>query len=236
MRSTFPLTDYDFYAYVLTGVVALGVVDHAIFDGAYIIRWKHWSFQYGAAIVALSYIAGQLVSMVSGLLLEQLLLCRVLCPPREYLLRVKVPSRWARWTAKLSGSHYTEALPESVADLAIGNAARALGHKVHEFRALADRSEQAFQYGYAVGRLSEDGCRRIDRDRREYEVSRNLCLVCLVSGPLLLMGPEQPSRSMLAGTALAVGAVMLIRFIRYFVSYHVQVLRAAAFARFGRDR
>lgn len=147
MRPTFPLTDYDFYAYVLTGVVALGIVDHVFLAGNYIVDRDSWTIPYGVGLVVVSYIAGQLAPMVSALLLERLLVCRLLCPPREYLLGVRTPNRWATLMAKLSTSHYIEPLPDRVIALATQNTARALGEGLGEFRRRLSRSEEVFQYG-----------------------------------------------------------------------------------------
>jgi hypothetical protein len=231
MRSYFPFTDFDFYAYVLAGFLALVCFDYAFLDGAWLLHDVNWTIAYGAGVVASSYIAGQIVSMIASFTLEKQVVCKWIGPPREYLLgvRTNVPTL-VRFINGLSASHISPTLPSAIATKAMQNAAVALGEQFEDFRGKDTRSEEVFQYGYAIGRCHEDTCRRLDRDRREYELSRNLALVSLVGGGLLLVFPRAAPESWPGPLLLLLSCFMLIRFVRYFASFHTQVIREAAFA------
>lgn len=228
MKTYFPLTDFDFYAYVLTGLAALVCVDYGRFQSHYILGHGGWSLAYGAGAVMAAFVVGLVVSLISGFVFEHMIACRVFGPPREFLLRVRRAPRHGI-LRRLSTSHYSRPLPAPIIRSALKHTAAELSEDLSRFRRKKDRSEIVFQFGYGRGRSQEDACRRMDKDRREYEVSRNLACVAAL-GVIFLIYPrlDQPDwwKALLAA---GLSVVMFFRFIKYFTSYHAQVLRAAAF-------
>jgi hypothetical protein len=231
MRSYFPLTDYDFYAYVLVGFLALICADYAFVDGIWLIYDVRWTVIYGIGVVLTAYILGQVISMLAALILEKWIVCRRFGPPRDYLLgaRKTIP-KLVGLINGLSASHNSPALPTAIAKKAIQNAASALGQEYRAFLANDTHTEEVFQFGYSVGRGREDTCRRLDRDRREYEFSRNLAFLSFFSGPILLFWPSGAYAPWLGIIIIALSVFMFVRFVRYFTSFHTQVIREAAFA------
>lgn len=166
--------------------------------------------------------------MIATTLLEHSLFDRLVVRPSELMLGLAAPNSRDRILARFAGTHYLAALPTPIADRATANARAALQTTGEVSR------ESIFQYGYAVGRCSEDTCRRMDRDRREYEFGRNMTIVSLLSMIALLvkawMEQNEVAFAWSVGALLLAG-VMFTRYIRYYASFHSQVIRAAAFAK-----
>ena len=227
MRGYFPFTDFDFYAYVVSGLILLVSLDYAC-PATDLMLHRNWSIVEGAVAIAAGYFTGLVAAMIATTLLEHSLFNRLVVPPSALMLGRAIPTRRDRFLARFAGTHYLTALPTPIADRANDNARAAL-----QITGKASR-ESIFQYGFAVGRCSEDTCRRMDRDRREYEFGRNMTVVSLLSMiALLAKAAIEGNEVALAWSigALLLAGVMFTRYIRYYASFHSQVIRAAAFAK-----
>src|SRR4051794_34978690 len=80
MKSYFPFTDYDFWAYLASGCLLLFSVDYAIMGGRFMFR-EHWPFVEIVLAVSLAYAVGQLSTSLSSPILEHWLARSVLYPP-----------------------------------------------------------------------------------------------------------------------------------------------------------
>jgi hypothetical protein len=224
VRTYFPLTDFDFYAYVMSGLALLIALDYAYPGSDLILKWD-WTVPQGIALAAAGYVVGQVTALLSGWLLEHRLL-RKMKSPSGIMLGFDEAGKLERLLRALTGTRYFERLSEPLVKSVKCNAARAYRCRPGEL----DR-ETIFQYGFAVARCSEDTCRRMDRDRRDYEFGRNMALVAFISGVALigryalLHDNAAISWSVLA---LATSGAMFVRYVRYYTSYHSQIVRAAA--------
>jgi hypothetical protein len=224
MRSYFPLTDFDFYAYVVSGLALLVAFDYACPVPNQLLHWD-WTFVKAGVVVGVAYFTGQVAALLSTWLLEHWLLKR-LKPPAAIMLGMEEPGKWDERVRSISGTRYLERLSPPVIAAAKMRAAEALRCSIGEL----DR-EAVFQFGFAAARCSEDACRRMDRDRREYEFSRNMAMVGMIAAPTITSGAiwmRDLSGAAWAFLAAVTSSIMFVRYVRYYASYHSQVIRAAA--------
>jgi hypothetical protein len=257
MRDFFPFTNFDFYAYVFTGLILLACLDYvALPRGQHLLLVAaNWKIVPGIVMVACGYVVGQIVGLISTLVIEFFLFSRrspreaqvgrpgrrdLLAKPGRWgffyspsavLLELEKHGKFAQRMLIFSATRYFRPLPERLATQAIAREAYAMGTTVADIKEERDR-ETVFQYGFTIARGSDDTCRRMDRDRREYEFSRNLSMVALVCCVILLFWAPDPGQNRalicLPWVALIVGVAMLARFVKYYASFHSQVIRAAA--------
>lgn len=64
----FPLTDFDFWAFLTSGAVVLAAFDHAL--GMGFVDRDRWTFVQGTLAVALAYVAGHVVAEAASRFLE----------------------------------------------------------------------------------------------------------------------------------------------------------------------
>ncbi len=70
MKSWFPFTDYDFYAYITAGVIVIAGLDYALFGGVLVNR-SEWTVVQGVFWSMISYLVGHITAGLSSFLLEQ---------------------------------------------------------------------------------------------------------------------------------------------------------------------
>ena len=231
MRGYFPFTDFEFYAYVVSGLVLLVTLDYSCTAVDLLLHWN-WQLEQAAVVIAISYVTGMIVAMLAASVLETQLFKRTK-RPSAIMLGYAAPGGWEKFLTISTGtSYFFSPLSDLLITKAKRNAAAALGCEL-EAMDNKDRREDLFQYGFFVARRAEDSCRRIDRDRREYEFSRNMAVVSFISAvALYLRGVFRmevpPMAWALAATLTSI--IMFLRYVRYYGSFHSQVIRAAAFA------
>lgn len=219
MKSWFPFTDYDFYAYLASGALALGVADLLLTGGTTLTR-SEWTFAQIVLVIAGAYVAGQVIASASSLVLEYGLARFILSPPTPILLGLKKRNFLEAFAGAVLIGRYYEAFPEAVKDNLLKAAAKTLGRSPANFK----DSEAVFLVAYSACRANEDSRERADNFRNQYAFCRNVAFVGLVSAALLAARmPQHPSYWMIA---LAIALGMISRFLKFYCAFAAEVLRA----------
>jgi len=226
MKSYFPFTDYDFYAYLASGSGFLFALDYALTGGAIAFQ-DDWSFIEILLVVAVAYATGHISAGISSPVLEHWLARSFLLPPIAVLTGLKQPRWRERVVARLVGRYYdpfsakirTSLLSKTASSLSVG------------VDAITD-PEDVFQAAFPVARQSDDTRRRMDDFRNQYGFCRNLALVGIVGA--ILIGVRayllcDQTALIVSGLTSALGIGMLVRFLKFYSSYAAEVLRAFAF-------
>jgi hypothetical protein len=84
MKSYFPFTDYDFWAYISCGFVFLFALDHVLQTA--IFHRSTWTLVEGLIAVAAAYVVGHLLAGLSSALLERRFVNKHVGKPSTILL------------------------------------------------------------------------------------------------------------------------------------------------------
>lgn len=226
MKQYFPFTDYDFYAYLTSGLALLFALDYAGTGGS-IMQRDEWSFVETVLAVSIAYIAGQFVASLSSPLLEHGFARHFLYPPVAVLLALSEPRWRERLLGRLVGRYY-EPFKPNVRKAIIERAATALKVESSEIR----DPEEVFQVAFPAARAVEDTRNRMDDFRNQYGFNRNAALVAFVAAVAIALRAWLLSDSnawIWAGLSLAVGFGLLVRFLKFYSAFAAEVLRAFAF-------
>src|SRR3989344_641816 len=223
MSKDFPFTNYDFYAYLASGLFFLFSLD-LILSGGLVFRQQSWNFVQIVLIVAMSYIAVQILAIPSSTILEHFLMSVVFRKP----LVIQTGSKASRWHERLLGwfvGRYYEPLPASMREKILAKAREATGKKEEEL--LAD-PEAIFHPAFSAARNSEDTRNRLDDFRNQYGFARNICFVGIV---VLILGLWFKVLGTAAITLLVILIVgMFLRYVKFYAAFCSDVLRALAYA------
>jgi hypothetical protein len=110
MRSFFPFTDYDFWAYISSGFVFLFALDHSL--QLTIFQRPTWTVVEGLIAVAVAYAVGHLLAGCAAAVLERRFVRKYLGRPSLLLLGVREGSKWFRYVYP----EFYEALPKATID------------------------------------------------------------------------------------------------------------------------
>lgn len=221
MSKDFPFTNYDFYAYLTSGLLLLFAWDF-IFNGANLFLRDDWSFVSSAAVVATAYVLGQIIAIPSSLIVEHFIVGTVIAKPITVQL-----SDSAKWYQKVLGflvGRYYEPLNESMRDTVFSKAKEKLNIPEGEN---IKNTESIFQVAYSAARKDEDVRTRMDDFRNQYGFARNLTFVMLVIIFFMYM------QSMLTWQILAllilVTFLLFLRFLKFYAAFHAEIVRAFAY-------
>lgn len=225
MKSWFPFTDYDFYAYLTSGMLLIAAVD-LTFAGSVLIDRSDWTGVQIAFWVAVAYLAGQLIAGPSSALLEHLLSRTILHAPVAISLGL-LPVRGRELIASaLFAKREYAPLPEQVRRRVLAGAAKKLGVPDAE---LSD-AEAVFAVAFGVARQSTDCASRLDQFRNVYGFARNVSFVGLVATALtaarLLEGAGDPRLKWACGASVLLAVGMYGRFLKFYSGYSGEVWRA----------
>ena len=226
MKNWFPLTDYDFYAYLTAGMIVVAAVDHGLADGVLAGRTS-WTVVGGVFWAAVAYLVGQIVASPSSALLEHMLARRLLRAPTEVNLGFAAPRRRERAIASVFGIREYTPLPALVRDRIMNKAAAELGVPV----ASVSDPEAIFGVAFPYARASADGAARLNAFLNQYGMCRNVSFAALVSlvplGVRLHRSPVDQTWWLFAGCALlAIG--LFLRFLKFYSAYAREVFRTYA--------
>ena len=98
MKNHFPFTDYDFYAYLTSGMLLLSVLDFA-FNDAKLLTHANWNFVQIVAAIASAYVVGHIVASLAQLVIETFALSKLLSKPIVLQLGYERPN----WIERLIG-------------------------------------------------------------------------------------------------------------------------------------
>ena len=222
MKNWFPFTDYDFYAYLTSGGLALAVLDLLATGGQWLAR-ENWTFVQIVLAVAAAYVTGQIAASFASLIVEHGIARWLLPSPVAVLLGAKRQGWFGKLVGRVVVGRYYAPLTEPVREKAWSVAATKLGLD----RAALNDSEAVFQIAFSVARADADTRDRIDGFRNQYGFARNLALVSFVSAAAIALHEGANSAVQTLAAVLAIAAfVMLARFLKFYSAFAAEVLRA----------
>ena len=225
MKNWFPFTDYDFYAYLTSGMIVLFSVDYG-FNGGEITSQTEWSFIQIVFTIAIAYLAGHVVASFASVILEHWIARRMLRPPVAIMMGLGKPVFAEHFIGKwIVGRNY-EPMPESLQALILTAVATKLEKNVEEIT----NPEDVFHVAFPVARGVEDASVRMDGFRNLYGLLRNVTLAGLIAAIALLYRAvgEESSLCWWALIITVLSMIMFGRFLKFYAAYAAEVLRTYA--------
>jgi hypothetical protein len=222
MKDWFPLTNYDFYAYLTTGMVVLAAYDRG-FMSSVLAHEQHWTIVNGVFWAAVAYLIGQIIAMPSAALFEQWLARRVFHSPTEILLGLKTPRLRERAVAIATGAREYDAFPSANRTSIVTKLAKAL-----KVDASALEGEAAFQCAFPHARSVPDSASRLDSFLNQYGMCRNVSFAALVAAILLWVSAwrtHDPNSIKLAFGTMVLSLGLFFRFLKFYAAYAREVFR-----------
>lgn len=220
MDQKIPFTSYDFWAYLSAGFMLLFAIDQAV--GAKLLMRDNWTVVQGVISVSVAYTVGQLVASVSSWVFEKFLVGKLLGYPRNVLFGR--PRAWA-WFQRLL-PNYFEPLPAETQKVALER-----GGKV----GVTQPGEALFWPAHTAGRAMPAVAARMDNFLNLYGFCRNAALVGLMDAAILYwsyLQPKGPEDHLLwARIALVAGLGMMLRYLKFFRHFAVEVFTSYAFSK-----
>lgn len=222
MKSWFPFTDYEFYAYITSGVIVIAGVDYVLFDGILVNR-AEWTVVQGFFWTMISYLVGQITAGMSSFTLEQTLLKKVFRAPVFVILGLKVPRWFEQFFKSLFANEYAK-FPQQNCDDILDKLAASLRC---DRCALTD-PEAMFQAAFSVSRYEPTSEARLNQFMNLYGLCRNVAFAFLLVAFLLIWkricSPAPMDGLLLVGASvMAVG--MFGRFLKFYSAYTRETLR-----------
>src|SRR5271165_283291 len=224
MRSYFPFTDYDFWAYISSGFVFLFALDHSLQSA--IFQRPTWTVVEGLIAVAVAYTVGHLLAGFASAVLERRFVRNYLGRPSVILLGVRAGPKWFR---HLYPEFYEE-LPKATDDKILAKA-RAQG--------INEPGEALFWLAYDNVRTKKSAYSRVSTFLNLYGLCRNLSMTVFVVCVMLIAAAWYHHQPMdywwSAGSeVLAVG--MLLRYLKFYRHYSLEVLTAFAYSKSSKTK
>ena len=222
MKTWFPFTSYDFYAYLTTGMLALAAFDR-VFMGSMLASENDWAFVSIAFWTAIAYLTGQLLAIPSSAIFEHVIARRILIPPVALLLGMSSSRGREAVFTHAFGARELAALPVASQRSILRKIADKLEMQTEDIDA-----ETAFQCAFPYARSSADSAIRLDTFLNQYGMARNVSFASLLAALLLLYHGwlEQDHMSTNLGIAALILAVGLFgRFIKFYAAYAREVMR-----------
>lgn len=223
MKSWFPFTDYDFYAYITSGVILIASVDYTLFGGVLVNRTE-WTVVQGVFWTMLSYLVGHITAGLSSFLLEQTITKKVFRSPSLIVLGLSSP----RWFEKLFSSLFAQEyspLPSPSCDEVI----RKLSGKLQCDRATLPDAETMFQAAFSVARYEASSELRLNQFMNLYGFCRNVAFAFVLASILLtwkLSFHPAPADGWLIAAAVIMAIGMYGRFLKFYAAYTREIFRA----------
>jgi hypothetical protein len=209
-----PLTDYDTWACLTPGFVLLATGDHVLGLGWI---WRDtWTTVAGIFAVACAYVAGQTCASVASFILERGLVHRVLCPPSLTLLDPAAGPAWARAIWPSYYKRLAAPAPERLRERAAAAGAAGSG-------------DATFQWAYSVAREDKLVGERLATFINQYGMARNTALAGALCALTLLFLGNSKTDLYWSGAAFFSSYIMLIRFLKYYRLYTVELFRYMAY-------
>ena len=223
MKDWFPLTSYEFYAYLTSGMVVLAAADRT-FMASSLANQTDWKVVIVVFWAAIAYLIGQIVAIPSSAVFEHLIAKRVLRDPSAVILGLQ-EQRWCeRCFGTMVGSREYEPFP---ADYRAG-----IVKKIAQMLNVSEPSVQAdaaFQCAFSHARSIPDSAVRLDNFLNQYGLCRNVSFASLIATVFLtgLACRTGDGTDILLAVGAAVLAIgLFIRFIKFYAAYTREVFRA----------
>lgn len=217
MDQKVPFTSYDFWAYLSAGFVVLAAIDYV--SGTHLLYRDSWTVVQGVMAMVSAYTVGQMVASAASFLYERVLVTKLLGAPRVVLfgqarawrpIRLLIPS-------------YFETLPEATQKAILERAARS---------GVQAPGEGLFWCAFAYARATPAVMSRLSDFLNLYGFARNVSLAAFFDAVLLYWhfrchgGTEMALY--LSQVAFVVGLGMLLRYLKFFRQYALEVFTSYA--------
>lgn len=227
MDKLFRFSDYDIFAYLGVGLVAIAVFD-LTFSTHYVVG-ADWSVADVAMLAIVSYIVGHIVAGLASWVLERVFLHKWIGRPLAVLLDRDVPSNWVgRAVRYLLPRYYLRASPDII-------------RKVTAKTGAGADLDDIFWAGHDAAKRVPATAARLDSFLRLYGFSRNIAFVGFVGAAGFLIAaviawvwgdPHIGNQGLLrAAIALLVGLSMLVRYLKFHRHYALEILTSLAHQR-----
>lgn len=206
MRSWFPLTDFDFWAFLTSGGIILLAINQSFSLGW--LEKESWTAIQIAVALTFAYFVGHAVAEIASRLLEKRLARKIIGSPSEIISTPKEKNKLAKYF--LSNS-LEPALKELV-----------LKH-----RHVDDRSDaEIYLRASILARRDPATSSRLSVFQNQYSMCRNVCFACFFAFVLLLTSGivlHKITDFYWSITALIMAMIMLIRFLKYYKQYSLEI-------------
>ncbi|MGP0089726.1 MAG: hypothetical protein ACLPKB_07175 [Xanthobacteraceae bacterium] len=223
MKQWFPFTDYDFYAYLTSGMLLIAAIDYT-FGGGVLVQRTQWTIVQIVFWTAVAYLIGQMLAGPSSAVLEHGVARGLLHPPIAILLGLQ-QRRWRElFLATLFAGREYAPLPDQIRDRILTGAAKTLGVARQD---LSD-PEAVFNVAFPAARKVPDAAARMDQFRNLYGFSRNISFVGLIAAVLLaikLFQTPTTHTAWLLVAVLVVAVSMFGRFLKFYAAFSYEMLR-----------
>jgi hypothetical protein len=226
MKDWFPLTNYEFYAFVSAGMLLVASVDYCVADAVLISRVE-WTVVQVIFWIIVSYLVGHICASASSIILEQFLTRHLLRSPTEIIAGISEP-RWIDLAVSLLAAARREyaPLPEPLRKKLLNRVSAAVEHPVSNLS-----GEMVFEASFSAARANADTAARLDQFLNSYGLCRNVAFVSCIGVGLLArryyLNPNDHDLVLLIA-ALIMAFGMYGRFFKYFAAYTREVLRTYA--------
>lgn len=222
MKDWFPLTSYDFYAYLTTGMVVLVTFDRA-FMGSFLADETEWGIVVSFFWAAIAYLIGHIIAMPSSAILEHWIAKRVLLDPSAVILNLQEQRKRERCFGKAVGAREYEPFSPEYSKVIKTKLCEALSVQKSEIEA-----EAALQYAFPRARSVTDSANRMDDFQNLYGMCRNVSFASLLGAlflSYLAVRTGQRFDTLLAAAAAALSLGLFMRFIKFYAAYTREVFR-----------
>lgn len=222
MSKDFPFTNYDFYAYLTSGLLLFFACD-LIYNNAELFFRDDWSFIATAAVVAVAYALGQIMAIPSSLIIEHLVVGKVIAKP--ITVQLAESASWYQKVLGFSVGRYYQPFSKSMRELVMSKAKKKLN--IPSEQNVKD-TEDIFQVAYTIARKDEDVRTRLDDFRNQYGFARNLTFVTLLI--ILLMYAENVLTWDTFALFTVLAILFFLRFLKFLSAYHAEIVRTFAYS------
>ena len=222
MKTWFPFTSYDFYAYLTTGMLGLAAFDR-VFMGSMLASMNDWTVVAVVFWTAIAYLVGQLIAIPSSALFEHLVARHLLVPPATILLGLRTPRVRETILARTFGAREYCPLPVANSTSILRKIADKLDVQVGEVD-----GETAFQTAFPHARSAADTATRLDTFLNQYGMARNVSFASLIAAIMLIYDGYFNNDYLslnLAIVAIVLALGLFGRFLKYYAAYAREVFR-----------
>jgi hypothetical protein len=217
MDQKIPFTSYDFWAYLSAGFVVLAAIDYVA--GTHLLYRETWTVVQGVMALVSAYIVGQIVASMSSYTFEKVLVVRLLGAPRMVLF--DRPRAW-RWVRRMIPGYF-EPLPPTTQTQILEKAAPA---------GATAPGEALYWCAFAYARATPSVMGRLENFLNLYGFARNVSLAAGFDAVLLywhyLWNGGDELALYLARASFVVSVGMLLRYLKFFRQYALEVFTAYA--------
>lgn len=212
MKQWFPLTDYEFYAYLSSGLTLLVGIDYLGQYGLIVERQSWTAVQVGIFVLA-AYLLGSVAAMFSATLIEHLLFSKVLRSPLAIQLGSVEPTFVERGLSAIFAQREYTKLPQLI---------------ISNFKALGPSDEDCFLLAHRRALADQSIKTRLDSFQNNYGFSRNLCFsVWALSGFSIVKDVTNCHFSWFSPVLFLFGVALLGRYLKFYAAFSREVIRSA---------